>query len=93
MLMNFYISYIFIGIVFFIASIILLKKGIKLKSKNIIAGTIIPPIEPITGKDAFFIEDKFPYKIFSLISSHTFQKKKNIKRRKSLLKMWKPYQR
>ena len=25
-----------------------------------------PPIEPITGKDAFFIEDKFPYKIFFL---------------------------
>ncbi len=34
MLMNFYISYIFTGIVFLIASIILLKKGIKLKSKN-----------------------------------------------------------
>ena len=39
-----------------------------------------PPIEPITGKDAFFIEDKFPYKIFSLISRPTFKKKKNIKK-------------
>ena len=64
-----------------------------LNSINIIAGTITPPIEPITGKDAFFIEDKFPNKIFSLISSPTFKKKKNIKKSfinsfKGNLKKW-----
>ena len=33
-IMNIFIRYVFIGTVFLIASIILLKKGIKLKSKN-----------------------------------------------------------
>ena len=47
----------------------------------------MPPKEAITGKEAFFMEDKLPYKISSLISSPA--NKKKIAMRKSFTKLWK----
>ena len=47
----------------------------------------MPPKEAITGKEAFFMEDKLPYKISSLISSPA--NKKKIAMRKSFTKLLK----
>ena len=48
---------------------------------KIIAGTITPPKDAITGKDAFLKLDKDPSKISFFISNPTY--KKNIAIRKS----------
>lgn len=67
--MNIFIRYIFIGIVFLIASIILLKKGIKLKSKNICeeCGNILNG-EKICSKCGNPIKDNKKIKNIFLIS-------------------------
>lgn len=56
-----------------------------LNTKKIIAGTMTPPKDAITGKDAFFKEDKEPYITSSFISSPA--NKKNIAIRKSFTKL------
>lgn len=47
---------------------------------NMIAGTITPPSEAITGKDAFLKLDKEPSNISFLISKPTYKKKIAIKK-------------
>ena len=46
---------------------------------NIKAGTIIPPIDAKTGKEAFLKDDRFPYNISFLISKPATKKNIDIK--------------
>ena len=62
-------------------------RELKLKYVKIKAGIITPPIDAITGKEAFLKEDKLPYKISSFISKPA--SKKNIDIKKSLTKLCK----
>ena len=54
------------------------------KSQNTNTGTIIPPIAPIRGNNAFLGEDSSPTKISRFISKPT--DKKNIAMKKSLMR-------
>lgn len=57
-----------------------LKKGLFLFINiNINAGTITPPIDAKTGKEAFLNDDRFPYNISDFISNPATKKNTDIR--------------